>query len=857
MALTTNDEGTPSFSEPQQVDLDSMLQKTYLHSGWEFAEKSWPGGKIATVETGWLPATVPGHVHLDLVESGVIGHPFERMNELGCQWVDQKDWSYRTTFEWRPNDELPHRVLRFDGLDTVCTIFLNDEQIGEHDNMFTALEIDVTDRLKLGENTLRIDFQSAIRVGNERREAYFAQEGIAPDVMNFDERAFVRKAQYMFGWDWGPRLASCGIWRPVSLIEFSARITGIEIRQSFTAEGGVQIQCEVAHEGEADGWMAHCFDQDGNTVEGFMMMGPGDSALISDPILWDPRAPHLYEINFTLASVVPPDKIDEFDDDPGVRVHDITTRKIGIRDIHLLREADQWGESFEFVLNGERIWARGANWIPDHSFPSIVNKDQYRDRLAKAKDMGFNMLRIWGGGLYETEEFYDLCDELGILVWQDFPFGCSYYPDDETWQEVIRAEATENVMRLRHRPSLALWCGNNENLEMFANAWGGPERQPKRYYGGNHYDKVLPEVVEKYCPTISYIATSPIGDNPNNDGKAEKQKGPNSGGFGDQHCWDVWHGRGDWKYYTDSTGRFSSEYGFASSCSSALWARTLDRTDWDPHSPAVKWHDRTGKGHETFHGYVKLHYPEPVTLEDWVYYSQLNQRDALRCGVEHYRRSEFCRGSLIWQLNDCWPVQSWAILDSAGDYKALAYSLRDLYADELLSIVRDEDQVTLWAINDGVDVWDSVVNLSAIQLRSGELLETYEVDIHLPPNSRSQILEMSISGMSGPDVIIVAEDLFGSAQSWKLIAEPKSARYAPAQPLVVSTYQDGVLTIKTETPLVDLMLTEDGAPTPFVDNFVTIATPGVFEIRVNRVPDSLEARSLAGFHQIKFTRSPL
>jgi len=815
-----------------------MLQTTYLHSGWEFAEKTWPGGQVATVDTGWLPATVPGHVHLDLIENGVIAHPFERMNELGCQWVDQKDWSYRTTFSWEPNDELPTRILRFEGLDTICQIYLNDQLIGEHDNMFVAVEIDVSDALQEGENTLRIEFESAIRVGLDRQKAYFEKDGLAADTIHFDERSFVRKAQYMYGWDWGPRLVSCGVWRPVCLVEFASRIVDVHVKQTHLPDGAVQLEFDVITQGESGSLNIGGFDPNGDFIDEFIDVEFGAPVLLESPVLWDPRNPQVYELQFST-------------------IDDTKFVDVGLCEVKLLQEPDQYGESFEFEINGQKTWARGANWIPDHSFPSIVTKAQYRDRLEKAKDMGFNMLRVWGGGLYETDEFYDLCDELGILVWQDFPFACAYYPDDEAWQAVIRDEAASNIKRIRNHACLALWCGNNENLEMHVNTWGGPARHPKHYYGVNHYEKVLPELVLELDPQTPYISTSPIGENPNNDGKAEKQKGPNSGGFGDQHCWDVWHGRGDWKYYADSTGRFSSEYGFASSCSTALWSRTLDDSDWDPHSKVVQWHDRTSKGHETFHGYVKLHYPEPVTLEDWVYYSQLNQRDALRFGVEHYRRSVFCRGSLIWQFNDCWPVQSWAIMDSDGEYKALGYDLRRLYADVLLSIVRDGDKITVWAMNDGVEHWARKVYLSATNVATGEVLAEWEGDAELEPNSRGPVLEASIHGLAVPDVLLAATDEDGDLMTWQLLAEPKAARFAEPETLIVSTNREGLLMIQTSTPLVDLMLTEDGSPGCFIDNFITFTQPGVFGVRVTRVPDTIEARSLAGEHRIKITRSPL
>ena len=836
---------------PDPCTLLGMLQTTYLHSDWEFAEKNWPGGKIDSRDTGWLPATVPGHVHLDLVENGVIAHPFERMNELGSQWVDERDWSYRTTFQWQENPELPHRILRFEGLDTVCSVFLNDVQVAQHDNMFVPLEVDVTNQLIEGENSLRIEFESAIRVGLERRKPYFEKEGLIDDTMRFDERSFVRKAQYMYGWDWGPRLVSCGIWRPVMLVEFAARAVDVHVSQNHLPTGAVELQCNIVQQGDADFVTIHVFDPDGVLIDEIADAGPTSLIVIEDPQLWDTNYPVTYNISVSISSV-----FDGEDGEQTIALRDVKSLDIGLVQTVLIQEPDKFGESFEFAVNGNRIWVRGANWIPDHSFPSIVTKAQYRDRLEKAKDMGFNMLRVWGGGLYETDEFYDLCDELGILVWQDFPFACAYYPDDAQWQEIIRQEAIVNVRRLRNHPCLAIWCGNNENLEMHCN-WGRPPQRPDYYYGANHYDKVLPAVVAEFDAGRSYIATSPIGEDPNNDGVAVKHTGPNSGGFGDQHCWDVWHGRGDWRYYADSTGRFSSEYGFVSSCSTALWAETLDETDWSPHSKAVQWHDRTGKGHETFHGYVKLHYPDSITLEDWVYYSQLNQRDALRFGVEHYRRSEFCRGSLIWQLNDCWPVQSWAILDSAGDYKALAYDLRRLYRDNLLSIAREGDRISLWAINDGISPWASTVILTATNLSTGEFLEEWVAEVDLDADSRSCVLEASIQGYAVPDVLLSACDEDGQLMTWQLLAEPKAARFAIPEPLTISTFEEGVLTIQSSTPLVDLMLTEDGSPSPFIDNFVTLPQPGLFAVRISCVPDAIEARSLAGEHKVRITRSPL
>ncbi|MEZ0324563.1 MAG: glycoside hydrolase family 2 protein [Fimbriimonas sp.] len=855
-----------------------MLQKTFLHSGWEFAEKGWPGGKVATVSTGWLPAQVPGHVHLDLMANGIIADPFERMNELGCQWVDRADWSYKTSFEWAPKEGCPRRVLRFEGLDTVCSAFLNGELVAEHDNMFVPLEVDVTEKLIEGPNELRVDFQSAVRVGEERRAAYFEANGIAPDTLWFEERAFVRKAQYMFGWDWGPRLVSCGIWRPVCLIEFTARIIDVQVDAKREADGTIALNVKTEYEG--DGVTPRHIYGDRQFLDGKHKIHnmvrdwtPGVMSFDED----DPASVGPITLGFISVLAHADDSVLRDLNEgktPGWPTEDYPESYaddsyiwIGVSRPTLLQNHDAWGESFEFEVNGKKIWARGANWIPDHSFPSIIDKARLRDRLEKAKDMGFNMLRVWGGGLYETDEFYNLCDELGILVWQDFPFACSYYPDDEHWQEVIRKEAEVNIKRIRNHPCLALWCGNNENLEMHVNRWGG-ERQPPRYFGENHYDKVLPALVSELDPKTSYISTSPIGQPPEEQVKDQKRRGPNADGYGDQHNWDVWHGRGDWRHYTDSKGRFSSEYGFASSCSLSVWNKTLAEEDWDPHSPVVQWHDRTGKGHDTFHGFVKLHYPEPVTLEDWVYYSQLNQRDALRHGVEHYRRSEFCRGSLIWQLNDCWPVQSWSILDSDGNYKALAYELRRLHADVLVSLERQNENVKVWLVNHGAEADSGVVTVRAVHLGTGAVLRTWaSEELESGSDSIQLALEFSVAGLAVPDTILFAcfpdplpcpspSEGGGVPGAWQLLGEPKNSRFAEPEDLLFSTSEEGVLTLRLKAPVVDLMLTSEGDPSAFLDNFIT--SPGEqVRVRLAYMPEFIEARSLAGEHRVKVTRGQL
>lgn len=693
----------------------TRMKQTDLCHGWEFtlADKGCGYYRPHLHAMPWLPAEVPGHVHLDLARNGIIAHPFSRLADFGAQWVDEVDWTYHTEFEWAPTPGLPRRVLQFEGLDTVCEVWLNGALAATHDSMFVPLEVDVTDRLETGKNRLEVRFMSAVRVGDARRTAYFEQEGLGKETTFFDERAFVRKAQYMSGWDWGPRLVSCGIWQPVRLLEFAGRLNSA----SFVSEpmGGRRFRVHLQALTEGEGELSARF------------MGiPGTEWEVEAP-LWQPNGygePVLHAASVSFAG------------------HQIEKR-VGLKTVELVRERDRFGESFEFVVNGHRVWARGANWIPHHSFPSQVTAADYRASIGRCRDLNFNMLRVWGGGLYELEAFYDACDESGILVWQDFPFACSYYPDDAAHQAIVRAEAEHHVRRLRDRASLALWCGNNENETMWEGKWGPAEHQPPRYYGDSLYTGTLPEVVARLNPAIPYIPTSPMGKAPD-DVATEESRNVNMGGWGDQHYWDAWHGRGDWIHYADSKARFSSEFGFASSCSMETWEQWTDEAERTTFpTKAVLAHDRTNKGWDKFFGYVALHYPAAQTLSEWVEYSQLNQRDALRFAIEHYRRSEFCRGSLIWQWNDCWPAMSWAVEDFSRKLKPAGSELRRLYAPTMIAVDQREREIDFWVVHDGTSTIETQLSVYAPSERlEGPLFASAK--LVLEPSQRVLVLTVDI-----------------------------------------------------------------------------------------------------------------
>ncbi len=761
------------------------------------------------------------------MREGLIADPFQRMFETSARWVDERDWVYRCEFEWQPKPGAPRRVLRFDCLDTIATITLNGEPLGQAQNMHTPVEFDVTDRLVAGVNELQVLFESPVRVGIDRRRDYFERQGIDWNTNWFDERAFIRKPGYMSGWDWGPRLVSCGIAGPVSLLEFESRIVRASFLQQPLESGAFKIRVELEIEGES-----------GATVRvGDHVRKPGESLEfeLNGPRWWPATEgePALIPVSVELAS--------------GHRID----KKIGLRTIRLLRESDESGRSFEFEVNGRRIYARGANWIPDDSFIARADAESIRKRIQGYTRLGFNMLRVWGGGFYESEAFYDACDEAGILVWQDFSYACSYYPDTDEYAEEGRREAEVQVLRLRDRASLALWCGNNENETMWLGKWGGPGEAPPRFYGEKLYKEVLPEVVSRLDPLTPYIETSPTAiPGPG------IPEGANVDQYGDSHYWDVWHGRGDWLHYRDSRTRFSSEYGFASSCSLSVWANTLDDADRGVKSPQVVWHDKTGKGTETFHGYVELHYTASASLEDWVYYSQLNQRDAMRFGVEYFRRSPLCRGSLIWQINDCWPVQSWALEDYHRLLKPAGQELARLYAPTLISIVSDESAREIWAISDAAEVRQAAVRWEIVDTVSGDVLDSGSEPCELQPYERKLVARIDLSPQVPTRTALSAWfDGDATSQTWSWSCEPKDLQTTPI-PLHVRR-EENELVVQLDGFVADLVIVdlEQGgsvlAPQTGLPGAAAVsARGGTLRYGLAGPIGHLLCRSLAGVHEV-------
>lgn len=793
----------------------SKTERRLLHSGWRLREIPERDASPSTALPE-LPAEVPGYIHLDLMRAGVIADVSYRMMERSAGWVDEVDWQYETSFTV---DEPPaYATLICHGLDTIAVVTLNGEPLGHADNMFVPHAFPVGRRLRAGMNTLTVTLRSALKVGRQRREAWgrSGNDALEPDWFMWGARSFVRKAQYMYGWDWGPEPVSGGIWKPVELVTVPVgRLLHWRHDVEFleTGEAVVRLGVDVDRAPSAEdtpltvtAGITGVSDMEGAFPDAMpvpvSLEAPAGSGVrniafefrIANPRRWAPPrpdasdsllSPPLYGLSLTLTS--------------GDEVVDAKQGSIGLRAIELVREpdADGCGESFLFRVNGEETFMKGANWIPMDSFPARGDGERLTRLLTSARDAGINMLRVWGGGLYESDAFYHLCDRLGILVWQDFAYACAYYPDTGSYADAAREEAARAIRRLRNHPSLAIWCGNNENAMMHYHRWAG-DNTPARELGEHIYHRILPDVLAAEDPSRPYWPSSPYGG-----------PDPNGEDFGDRHNWNVWHSQGpssryqgDWPGYEEDKSRFVSEFGFASSCGLAAWDECLEPRDKNPWSPAVRWHDKTRKGYDVYMGYIARHFPDPQTLEDLVYFSQINQAEALKFGVEHWRRQKGrCWGTLYWQYNDCWPVQSWSVVDYAGERKAAWYATRRFYAPVLLSLRRDGDAVEAHITNDlGRDISGSVT--VAVESFDGESEGASNVKVSaqakVAANVTQAVARLDLSGVKGSERDVYVFGIFipddasdvAPCDNFLFLAEPKDLRLADPDVKVEMTRAD-------------------------------------------------------------------
>ena len=751
-----------------------------------------------------IGATVPGCVHTDLLAAGLIPDPFLDDNENQLGWIGRAGWTYETTFQW--TDTGAERVdLVCDGLDTVATLTVNGTEVGRTANMHRGYRFPVA--LHDGENHLRIAFESPYRYAERWRDELGDRPNAYPQPFNF-----IRKMACNFGWDWGPNLVTAGIWRPIALHSWTtARLA--RVRPLVTVDEGTgRIELHVDLERTDDTPLR--VEAAIGDVRTEVTVHPGQSSAVLElevinPALWWPRgygdqARYLLEINLST----------------GDETLDTWHRQIGFRSVKIDTAPDEHGSAFTVVVNDVPVFARGVNWIPDDPFPSRIDRERYATRLRQASAAGVNFVRIWGGGIYESDDFYDVADELGLLVAQDFLFACAAYPEEQPLWDEVAAEARHQVTRLLAHPSLVMWTGNNENLWGYAD-WDWPPKLDGRTWGENYYHELLPRIVAELDPTRPYWPGSPYS--------GDRNRHPNDPNHGTMHIWDVWN-TDDYLRYRDYTPRFVAEFGYQGPPAYATLRRALSDDPLASDSPGMRHHQKAIDGDAKLQRGLDAHLPAPRDFDDWHYLTQLNQARAVSVGVEHLRGLyPRCMGAVVWQLNDCWPVTSWAAVDGAGRRKPLWYALRRSYADRLLTIQPRDGGLALVAVNDGPTQWTVEVAVTRLTI-SGEPRGKTSVELSLGPREATTVpLPADVSTPDDPTREVLLADANGQ-RAWWFFAEDKDVAYPPAEyEAIVEPTTDGGqrVTVTAHTILRDVVLYPDRLdPAAEVDDALVTLLPG-------------------------------
>jgi beta-mannosidase len=721
-------------AEPSSRDIDS---------GWQFrlTEKAETAPADAELQQ-WHPAQVPGVVQTDLLTNHLIPEPFARDNETRLQWIGESGWEYRTIFAIDAAGRTREHIdLVFDGLDTFSDVYLNDHLLAKTDNQFRRWRIPVKQLLQTGPNTLRVVFHSPI---TQMLPYVKSLPYVLPAIStqnggneeNIATAPYTRKAPYNYGWDWGPRFVTEGIWRSVRLESWDAmRIENFHVQQQSVEKDLAKLTAEVEIEASAPSSvtiglshneLAGKLMDDGRTT---VMVDAGINHIsvplrIAAPKLWFPIG-YGAQDRYHFAAEARVGK--------ALSAHaEVTT---GLRSVELRRVNDQWGKSFEFVVNGIVVYAKGANVIPFDSFPPRVMRATYRQILESARDAHMNMLREWGGGIYEQDDFYDICDELGLMVWQEFTFGGDMIPGDVPFQENVRQEAIEQVKRLREHPSIVVWCGNNEvetgwlhwgDREAFRDAEPRPvsERVWQDYMV--MFADILKSVVRDYGNGVPYKPSSP---------SANFEEPPDGDHNGDVHSWVVWHALAPPSEYLRTQPRFVSEYGFQSFPEMRTIRSFAQPEDLDIRSTVMQSHQKNHGGNERILTYMLREYREPKDFASFVYLSQVQQAEVIKTGAEHFRRSRpRTMGTLYWQLNDCWPVASWSSIDYYGRWKALQFYTRRFYDDVLVSPYDHEGKIDVYVVSDRLQPLTGKIHARLMDF-SGNVLWEKTQDVQVPAAS--------------------------------------------------------------------------------------------------------------------------
>jgi len=765
-------------------------------------------------ENVWYPASVPGCVHTDLRKLEIIQDHFYRDNENRQQWIGEQDWEYSTHFEVKPELLVKNCVeLDFEGLDTYADVYLNDVLILKANNFFRKWVVDCKKHLKQGENRLNIIFYSSIRINSKARQT--------AKIPLFDDNVYTRKPAYHYGWDWGPIFVTQGVWKPIYLNFWDrSRINDVQIVQKDINIQNARLQANIEIESLLETPVSINLKSDTAKIglQKDIILKKGKQIVsfdidIKDPKLWWTKelgAQNLYDFCAVLT----------------YKGSEISTKKInvGFRTIRLIQNPDSIGHTFYFELNGIPVFMKGANYIPQEMFLSKVSTQDYLGVIEQAVAANMNMLRVWGGGFYENDIFYNLCDEKGILVWQDFMFACSMYPGDTAFLNNVKQEAIENVTRLRNHPCIALWCGNNENYIGWRD-WKWSNRYSKQDSAQVWHDYVeltdtiLPDVVNTLSPGTFYWPSSPKygwGYPVNTDG--------------DSHYWGVWHAQEPFEVLAkpQNIPRFMSEFGFQGCPDYNSINKFTLLSDQSITSAVMKLHQKHRIGYPVIDKYLDWYYKKPKDFQSYLYLSQVMQAEGVGFGIEVHRRSRpHCMGTMYWQINDCYPVTSWASVDYYDSWKALHYKVRDLYKDMVISVVNDSINLNFFIISDKIQASKATLKVRTLDF-NGNITFERSLPVLIKPNSSNVYYTIKksdvLNSLQAENALIYTAIELDSkiiADKFFYLLPPKSLKLpVPDIKYTVSQSIGGYkLEISTNKLVKNLFVSFDGASGNFSDNY--------------------------------------
>lgn len=814
------------FCLTQNILFAQFSERNLSSEKWQFKN---------TRENSWFTATVPGTVHLDLMNNKIISDPYQDENEKKVQWVENEDWDYQTSFEISAKELGNQNIdLVFNGLDTFSEIYLNGKLLRKTDNMFRKWIIPVKQNLKTVENILQIKFKSSVNVGKELAKK-------VPFTMPESPRSFVRKAQYQFGWDWGPRLLTAGIWKDVKLHLWNqAKIENVKIEQKVLTKqkADLTIYTEILsdHEGK---YIISINDKRNN-----IQLKKGKNKIqtpftINNPKLWQPNGwgdPNLYNIKVSL--------------EKESKILDTKNEKIGLKTIELIQEKDAKGKSFYFKVNGNPMYAKGTNWIPSDSFTPRITKEKYQKLIKDCKDANMNMIRVWGGGIYEDEEFYKACDEYGILVWQDFMFAGSFYPSNEEFLNNVKEEVKDQINRLQNHASIALWCGNNEIDEAIVN-WGYQKQfkysKEDSLQVWKDYKKLFHDVIPNAVTEVAvkdksiYWPSSPSIGWGHKEGLTE----------GDSHYWGVWWGEQPFEMYNEKVPRFASEYGFQGMPSlEAVKSMFSEKPDLSLENPTIKAHEKNARGFHIIDEYMKRDYIVPTDFVKYNYVSQLLQARGMQIAIEAHRRAKpYNMGTLYWQLNDCWPVISWSSIDYLGNWKALHYQVKRSFENQVILAEEKDGILNFYGINDDLKKFDDVyVEIKVVKFNGEILNEITTVPdgkildgiVKFDPIEIENLIQESNKNEVFLQLILKDKNEKNIAESIHLFSKPKDLKLS--KPTVkIKKISATEIEISTDVLAKDVYLMGD---THFSDNFFDLLPETSRRITLSKPLEKIEVMSL-------------